>query len=136
MSQNGFTLLECLIALSIMMGLLIFLTPFIQQINTFWDIQQDGTYLELQIGKKQLEHEIKGLDIVDVQPNKLIYSKMVNNQAERVIFDLYEDKLRKQPGFQPIIVGLKTVEFIEYTNVIQMTIVTVKGESYVYFLSK
>lgn len=118
------------------MGLLLFVTPFIKQVNSIWQIQKDASYLEIQIGKQQLEHEIKELTIVDVQPSQLIYKKRGSDKDDKIIFDLYKDTLRKQPGFHPIIVGLKTVNFVEYENLIEMNLITEKGGSYVYFIQK
>ncbi|WP_276330750.1 competence type IV pilus minor pilin ComGF [Vagococcus bubulae] len=135
--NGGFTLLECLIALSLMTGLLLFLTPFIKQVNRLWEYQEDASYLEVQIGKRQLEHEIEALTLLEVKPAALVYKKVVDGKAdERIVFDMYEDKLRKKPGFQPIIVGLKSVSFIEFDSLIEMTLVTLEGEEYVYFLKK
>lgn len=130
-------MLECLIALSLMTGLLLFLTPFIKQINQLWTYQENASYLEIHIGKRQLEHEIESLTLLEVKPTELVYKKAVDGKAdERIIFDMYEDKLRKKPGFQPIIVGLKSATFVELDSLIEMTLVTLQGERYVYFLKK
>lgn len=120
-----------------MTGLLLFLTSFMKQINRLWEYQEDASYLEIQIGKRQLENEIETLTLVEVKPAALVYKKVVDGKAdERIIFDMYEDKLRKKPGFQPIIVGLKSVSFIEFDSLIEMTLITLQGEEYVYFLKK
>lgn len=135
MSNQGFTLLECLIALAITMGLLIFTTPFVKEINKWWQFQEDASYIELQIGKKQLEHEISELEFVEVKKNKLVYQRTTADK-EKVIFELYEGMLRKSPGFQPIITNIKEVYFIEHHQFIEMVITTIKEEDYVYFLQK
>ena len=120
-----------------MTGLLLFLTPFIKQINQLWTYQENASYLEIHIGKRQLEHEIESLTLLEVKPTELVYKKAVDGKAdERIIFDMYEDKLRKKPGFQPIIVGLKSATFVELDSLIEMTLVTLQGERYVYFLKK
>lgn len=130
-------MLECLIALSLMTGLLLFLTPFIKQINQLWTYQENASYLEIHIGKRQLEHEIESLTLLEVKPTELVYKKAVDGKAdEQIIFDMYEDKLRKKPGFQPIIVGLKSATFVELDSLIEMTLITLQGERYVYFLKK
>jgi len=134
-SNQGFTLLECLIALAITMGLLIFTTPFVKEINKWWQFQEDASYIELQIGKKQLEHEISELEFVEVKKNKLVYQRTTADK-EKVIFELYEGMLRKSPGFQPIITNIKEVYFIEHHQFIEMVITTIKEEDYVYFLQK
>ncbi|MGY3704588.1 hypothetical protein BW731_07775 [Vagococcus martis] len=123
-------------ALSLTMGLLLFVTPFIKQVNGIWQVQKDASYLEIQIGKQQLEYEIKELTLVEVQPSQLIYKKKGPDKEDKIIFDLYKDTLRKQPGFHPIIVGLKTANCIEHDHVIEMNLETEKGDSYVYFLQK
>lgn len=123
-------------ALSLTMGLLLFVTPFIKQVNGIWQVQKDASYLEIQIGKQQLEYEIKELTLVEVQPSQLIYKKIGADKEDKIIFDLYKDTLRKQPGFHPIIVGLKTANFIEHDCMIEMNLETEKGERYVYFLQK
>lgn len=130
-------MLECLIALSLLVGLLLFLMPFIKQINQLWAYQENASYLEIHIGKRQLEHEIESLTLLKVKPTELVYKKAVDGKAnERIIFDMYEDKLRKKPGFQPIIVGLKSATFVELDSLIEMTLITLQGERYVYFLKK
>lgn len=130
-------MLECLIALSLIAGLLLFLTPFIKQINQLWTYQENASYLEIHIGKRQLEHEIESLTLLEVKPTELVYKKAVDGKAdERIIFDMYEDKLRKKPGFQPIIVGLRSATFVELDSLIEMTLITLQGERYVYFLKK
>ena len=63
-------------ALSLTMGLLLFVTPFIKQVNGIWQVQKDASYLEIQIGKQQLEYEIKELTLVEVQPSQLFYKKI------------------------------------------------------------
>jgi len=135
MKHEGFTLFECLIALLVLSGLLIFLTPLVKEINKWWEFQAESSYIEMHIGKKQLEYEINSLEFVEIKNNRLIYQKKEPDK-ETVIFEYYEGMLRKTPGFQPIMTNIQTITFDEKNQVIKMEVVTKNEEEYVYFFEK
>ncbi len=118
------------------MGLLLFLQPFLKMISSVDNQLKKDNYLELQIGKLQMEHEIKESKFDKIAANKLYYSK---EDGEKIIFEQYKDMIRKtsnKNGHQPIVMGVKKVYFTELDKVIKMEVTTLEAETYIYYLQK
>ncbi|MGX7023980.1 competence type IV pilus minor pilin ComGF [Vagococcus hydrophili] len=133
MENQGFTLIECLISLVILMGLLLFLNPFLVTITRMENHIKNDDYLELQIGKIQMEKEMMSTSFIKVEENKVYYDGKDN---ETIIFEQYKQMIRKTSsvhGHQPIITGVKDVQFIDEIGWIKMEVITLGEESYCYF---
>lgn len=91
-------------------------------------------YLELLIGKIQMESEIKEMTLQKIENNKLYY---INEDDEKIIFEQYKNMIRKTSdakGHQPIVMGIDHVVFSEKNRMVKMEVVTLEGEAYSYFL--
>lgn len=136
-SYQGFTLIECLISLVVLMGLLIFLHPFLSMIQGVDNHIKKDNYMELLIGKIQMESEIKEAKFQKIEDNKLYYKKENKENKETIIFENYQQMIRKtssQNGHQPIVMGIKQVIFSEEKELVKMEVTTLEGETYTYFL--
>lgn len=130
--NGGFTLIECLVALVVMMGAMLFIAPLLKNVSRIEECYHQKAYIEMQIGKQQLAYETKELEFISANDKGLTYKQ----KTETVMFNQYKTIIRKQPGFQPIITDVKKSSFEEKAGVIRMYIQTVEGEEYVYFFSK
>lgn len=135
----GFTLLEAVLALSVMMSILLFITPLFKQIHVFQSRSKEQAYMELQIGKEQLQYEIDHLYFVAAHPTWLEFRNQKPKDASRdnnevVRIEKYGKMIRKTPGHHPIIMNVKKVFFEEIEGVIRMELKTTDEEDYVYFL--
>lgn len=91
-------------------------------------------YLELLIGKIQMESEIKDMTLQKIENNKLYY---INEDDEKIIFEQYKNMIRKtsdSKGHQPIVMGIDHVLFSEKNRIVKMEVATLEGETYSYFL--
>lgn len=125
---------ECLISLVVLMGLLLFLKPFLSMITQVDKHVTKDNYLELLIGKIQIESEIKEMTFKKIEKNKLYY---VNEDKERIVFEQYKQMIRKtsdSKGHQPIVMGVDHVVFSEKKGLVKMEVTTLEGETYSYFL--
>ena len=125
---------ECLISLVVLMGLLLFLKPFLSMITQVDKHVTKDNYLELLIGKIQIESEIKEMTFKKIEKNKLYY---VNEDKERIVFEQYKQMIRKTSdlkGHQPIVMGVDHVVFSEKKGLVKMEVTTLEGETYSYFL--
>lgn len=125
---------ECLISLAVLMGLLLFLKPFLSMITQVDKHVTKDNYLELLIGKIQIESEIKEMTFQKIEKNKLYY---VNEDKERIVFEQYKQMIRKtsdSKGHQPIVMGVDDVVFSEKKGLVKMEVTTLEGETYSYFL--
>lgn len=125
---------ECLISLVVLMGLLLFLKPFLSMITQVDKHVTKDNYLELLIGKIQIESEIKEMTFQKIEKNKLYY---VNEDKERIVFEQYKQMIRKtsdSKGHQPIVMGVDDVVFSEKKGLVKMEVTTLEGETYSYFL--
>lgn len=127
-------MLEVLIALVVLMGLLLFLQPFIKNVTLMEEHVKKSAYLEVQIGKIQMELETRWLTFDRIENNRLIYR---DEEKTQVIFEQYQQMIRKitsKNGHQPIMTNIKSSSFIENDGVIEWEVVTLEGEKYTYFL--
>ncbi|WP_255521642.1 ComGF family competence protein [Candidatus Vagococcus giribetii] len=116
------------------MGLLIFLEPFLKSMTRVESTIKKSDYLEVQIGKIQLDLERRGLVFSEIKGNQLIYK---NDKGENVTFEFYQNMIRKRvsgEGHQPIMTGVKSVRYQEINEVIEMEVTTLEKETYCYFL--
>lgn len=126
--------MECLISLVVLMGLLIFLQPFLKTVVNIQKHVKKSDYLEVQTGKIQMELEIRACDFIDIKDNRLFYQ---NNAEGDIIFEQYKEMIRKtstKKGHQPIMTGVKNVIFEENNGIIQMEVTTLEEETYLYFI--
>nr|WP_306298133.1 competence type IV pilus minor pilin ComGF [Vagococcus fluvialis] len=130
---QGFTLIECLISLVVLMGLLLFLQPFLVTLTRIENHLKKNDYLELQIGKIQMEKEMMSTSFIKVDENKIYYN---GKDRETIIFEQYNQMIRKTSsihGHQPIITGIKEVLFTDEDGWIRMEVTTLEEENYCYF---
>lgn len=133
-TYQGFTLAECLISLVVLMGLLLFLKPFLSMITQVDNHITKDNYLELLIGKIQIESEIKEMTFQKIENNKLYY---LSEDDEKIVFEQYKNMIRKtndSKGHQPIVMGVDIVVFSEEEGLVKMEVTTLEGETYSYFL--
>lgn len=135
-NNRGFTLLESLISLFILSLLLLYITPFIKMMVSMDERAKNDTYVELQIGKIQLEREMSALAFVEVKNNKLVFLDDSGEHPEKYKFEHYKNMIRKTPGHQPIIMGVQTVRFAEVNQNIRMSIKMTDGRRYTYYFNE
>lgn len=137
--NQGFTLIECLVSLVLLMSVLLFLQPFLTSLIKVEEKIKTSDYLELQIGKIQMEIETSGMEFEKIENNRLMYryDDEVEKEEVIVIFEKYQNMIRKttsRAGHQPIITGIKSVIFTGDAELIQMEVTTLEEERYSYFL--
>lgn len=118
---------------------MLFLHPFIRSLIRVEEKIKTSDYLEVQIGKIQLEIETNGMEFDKIDKNRLLYHfyDEVEKEEVTVIFEKYQNMIRKttsRAGHQPIITGVKSVVFTGDDELIQMEVVTLEEERYSYFL--
>ncbi|MEG0285854.1 MULTISPECIES: competence type IV pilus minor pilin ComGF [Vagococcus] len=136
MKTKGFTLLEALLALVVLMSLLLFLQPFLNSFMTMEEHLKESNYLEVQIGKIQMENEMEELEFEKIRHNKLVFSELQEKEKVEVIFEQYEKMIRKttsKTGHQPIMTEVKKVNFLGDGDMIQMEVTTLEEKRYTYF---
>lgn len=121
------------------MSVMLFLQPFLTSLIKIEEKIKTSDYLELQIGKIQLEIETSGMEFDKIDNNRLLYQfyDEVEKEEVTVIFEKYQNMIRKttsRTGHQPIIIGIKSVLFTGDNELIQMEVVTLEEERYSYFL--
>ncbi|WP_326716944.1 ComGF family competence protein [Vagococcus jeotgali] len=127
-----------MITLVVTMSLLIFVTPFITLLTQMEALENQKDYVELQIGKRQLDHDIKKMRFKEIKDGKKLrfFVKPQPNKSDVVEYNHYNDMLRQTPGHQPLIQEVVDVGFTEYEEMIKMTITLTGGDTFVYFLDK
>ncbi|HCM89508.1 MAG TPA: hypothetical protein DIS85_06400 [Vagococcus sp.] len=122
-----------MISLVVLMGLLLFLQPFLVTLTRIENHLKKNDYLELQIGKIQMEKEMMSTSFIKVDENKIYYN---GKDRETIIFEQYNQMIRKTSsihGHQPIITGIKEVLFTDEDGWIRMEVTTLEEENYCYF---
>ena len=115
------------------MGLLLFLQPFLVTVKEIEKHAKKNDYLEVIIGKSQMEVEMKDLTFEKVEDNTLIFR---DKKDSRVIYEQYKQMIRKTSstsGHQPILTGIEKVTFSEADHVIEMEVRTLEKETYLYY---
>lgn len=126
--------MECLIALVVLMGLLLYVTPFLKTLNRVMEHGKKSDYMEVQMGVIQIAYEVRESTFDKLKDNKLYFTK---NEEEKIIIEQYNEMVRKtsnKNGHQPIMTGVNKVIFSDLQGMILMEVETLEEEQYDYFL--
>ena len=126
-------------SLVVLMSILLFLQPFLSSLIKIEEKIKKSDYLELQIGKIQMDMDTRGIAFEKIENNRLFYRYYDEKEKEevQVIYEQYKTMIRKttsRTGHQPMITGIKSVVFSGDKEMIQLEVVTLEKETYNYFL--
>lgn len=117
---EGFTLLECMVALLVLNVFLLTVTWVIPQVS--WVSQEVGhnRQHQFELFLLQLEHELQDGEYQGVNEG-IIVSKTIRENGQlvtkQILIHQYQDKVRKtfrgSGGHQPLLMGIQQVEFSE-----------------------
>ncbi len=132
MDNKGFTLFECLLSLFVLMSLMLFLQPFLVNIQQIQHHITKQDYNEVAIGKIQIEQNLHNETFHKIENNRLFLNR---EDGGYTIFEQYKQMIRKtsdRNGHQPIMMGVEKVLFSEDEQVITMEVWTTETEKYTY----
>ncbi|WP_269195207.1 competence type IV pilus minor pilin ComGF [Enterococcus mundtii] len=124
---SAFTMIECLIALLILNTILLSFGLFIRQsekLNTFFQKDEQTEWL---IFLAQFENELASSQRISIIENRLYYEN-----EKTFIIEGYQQMIRKRGtagGHQPMLTGVKRVQFKEEDQVILLHVEFMNGDN-------
>lgn len=134
-NYQGFTLLESVVALFVLLLMCHFFLLLVRTIKTIANPQPSQTEIEWQTFLIQTENETSQLNLMEVNPTKLVLKKtMVDGNIEWTRLEKYKNMIRKSTnnGHQPLLLHVNSVEFIEVRKkLVEVHVVFESGEDVV-----
>ncbi|BAO08180.1 MULTISPECIES: competence type IV pilus minor pilin ComGF [Enterococcus] len=124
---SAFTMIECLIALLILNTILLSFGLFIRQsekLNTFFQKDEQTEWL---IFLAQFENELASSQRISIIENRLYYEN-----EKTFVIEGYQQMIRKRGtagGHQPMLTGVKHVQFKEEDRVILLHVEFMNGDN-------
>ncbi|WP_409173623.1 competence type IV pilus minor pilin ComGF [Enterococcus mundtii] len=124
---SAFTMIECLIALLILNTILLSFGLFIRQsekLNTFFQKDEQTEWL---IFLAQFENELASSQSISIIENRLYYEN-----EKTFVIEGYQQMIRKRGtagGHQPMLTGVKHVQFKEEDRVILLHVEFMNGDN-------
>ncbi|AQP53685.1 hypothetical protein CBF34_10805 [Vagococcus penaei] len=137
-NNQGFTLIECLIALLVLISLLLFISPLIKQLPKLNNRVNAQANIDYRLGKVQLQRLIQSMPLIDVDQKYLKFRKAKQGADfyEEVTISLYpkSHSLRRTPGHHVIMTNVKTITFSEEDQIVRVELETCENQKEVFFL--
>ena len=105
-NYQGFTFIESLYGLIIVVIVLSFFQPFVRYVNLYQNQSENQSMLEWQTFSRQLEYELSKAEIISSSASMIEYR--VENK-ERFIIEKYNNQIRKKTltvGHQPLLLNV------------------------------
>lgn len=139
--NKGFTLLEVILALFVVLLILFLLNPMIQLNHRHLDEINQSTKQDWYVFTIQLEQTIKEFELISVAENRLIFQTEDQDEIKKPVIEYYAGKqlIRKSSvkgGYEPMLLNVEKVHF-QYENFfVRMSVDFLNGEHYEYCLFK
>lgn len=121
-SYDGFTLLECLLALFILSTICLLFTAVIKNVAIVTKQLENETDKAWQIFLIQLENELKNCRYERTQENKIILKNNKNANGVWIEFKLGKIVKVENGGYQPLLTRVAEAKFIEENNSVKISI--------------
>lgn len=96
--HQGFTLIECLIALVVLSGMLLTFSMLIQASRQIIQTVENNRKKEFEIFLLQLENEASVWEFVEVSGNIISFVNITDDKNERMLIRLSNQKINKNSG--------------------------------------
>ncbi|MBT2726550.1 prepilin-type N-terminal cleavage/methylation domain-containing protein [Bacillus sp. ISL-75] len=129
MNENGFTLIEVLIAFSIFTTIIFFMTPVFQIILTNKDTEASLQAMEWEIFSSQIKKEIRLSTRAEVISGRLILTK----DTETIQYEKYGTNLRRRvnsTGHEIILQNVSQYSFTILNNTVKTIVTDLRGKEY------
>ncbi|MFO8068432.1 MAG: competence type IV pilus minor pilin ComGF, partial [Alkalibacterium sp.] len=133
--EQGFSLLEVIITLSIISSCVLLFSLAISQIGSTRAAVKDDRQIEWHLFVNQLEFELTGSAGVRTSRDKLVFEKFdVEDQKMKTIsYERYYKIIRRQvgsKGHQPILLEVSSIAFSIFEQTLAIDVVFSNGETY------
>ncbi|WP_423188791.1 competence type IV pilus minor pilin ComGF [Alkalibacterium sp. f15] len=133
--EQGFSLLEVIITLSIVSSCVLLFSFAISQIGSTRAAVKDDCQIEWHLFVNQLEYELTGSEGVRTSRDKLTFEKFdIEEQKMKTIsYERYYKIIRRQVGslgHQPILLEVSSINFSLVEETLDIAVVFNNGESY------
>lgn len=133
--EEGFTLLELLVALSVSSICFLLLAIGVNQIRRIHEEMKNDPQIEWHLFLNQLEHYVQDSEFVRVEKDALVVRKARedNGRMEQISYSRYNNMIRRQvfgEGHQPMLMHLRSFTFAKEKEMIILQAEFQNGDSY------
>lgn len=134
-SDEGFTLLEMVITLTVVSYCVLIFSFSTMQIKAMRETTRDDRQIEWHIFLGQLEYELNTAVDGEVSARKLSFRKknLLTDKVEVISYERHFKVLQRQvngAGYQPVLIKVNDVGFVKLDNSFKMEVVFENGETY------
>lgn len=135
LDQKGFTLIEALAALFILVLCIALLNVVTTQYKTIREQTFEDRQLEWHMFLNQFEYSLEGLVLVNTKPNELQF-KMLDEKGqfkEMIYYEKYDNLVRRRTGsggHHPMLMKVKSINFIQKKSFLEITVTFSNQEIY------
>lgn len=140
--NSGFTLIETVLALFILMLIFLMLTPLLQLNHQYLEELNDTTKQDWYVFTIQLEQTIKDFELLSVSETRLIFqSENDKEEIKKPVIEYYANKklVRKSSingGYEPMLMNVEKIKFSYEGHFVRMKVEFLNGECYEYCIFK
>ncbi|WP_169891127.1 competence type IV pilus minor pilin ComGF [Litchfieldia alkalitelluris] len=127
-NSSGFTLIEMLVSLSIVLVIVALFVPVLQVMHEKQKVEMNR--MEWEVFYQQTKLEIKESVQIKVTPS-ILYVTTVNGQV--VSYEKYQDKLRRRvngTGHEIQLQNISSAKFLALPNGVELSVVDLSGKNY------
>lgn len=128
-NENAFTLLEVLVALSILSTIVFFMTPVLQIILDNRDTNGRLQEMEWEVFSSQIKKEIRMCTKAEVVSGRLV----LTNNSDTIYIELYGSNIRRRvnsAGHETLLQNVTAVTFTRMKNAIKIDVKGIQGKEY------
>jgi competence protein ComGF len=129
LNENAFTLLEVLVALSVLSTIVFFMTPVLQIIMDNKDTNGRLQEMEWEVFSSQIKKEIRISTKAEVNSGRLV----LTNNNETIYIELYGSNIRRRvnsTGHETLLQNVSAVTFTKMKNAIKIYVKDIPGKEY------
>lgn len=140
--NSGFTLIETVLALFILMLIFLMLTPLLQLNHQYLEELNDTTKQDWYVFTIQLEQTIKDFELLSVSETRLIFqAENDKEEIKKPVIEYYANKklVRKSSingGYEPMLMNVEKIKFSYEGHFVRMKVEFLNGECYEYCIFK
>lgn len=135
LDQKGFTLIEALVALFILVLCIALLNVVTTQYKTIRKQTFEDRQLEWHMFLNQFEYSLEGLVLVNTKPNELQF-KLLDEKCqfkEMVYYEKYDNLVRRRTGsggHHPMLMKVESINFVQKNSFLEITVTFLNQETY------
>lgn len=130
---KGLTLLECVIALAVMMIVLLLLMDGLKLMNKTSDGDFLSSELTWHLFLIQLANTSKKWELVKVEPKRIVFKDLNETGIDNeLIIENYHSQIKKQKrgGYDALLLGVSQAKFVEESQGVVLAVEMQDGKSY------